>query len=67
MVYYLPFAALMCMSCVASVGPHGTSIAIAPPLPAYVELYEPYYAIETITIIIMTVDGITHSPEAALG
>lgn len=39
----LPFAALMCMSCVASVGPHGTSIAIAPPLPAYVELYEPYY------------------------
>jgi len=37
------FSALMCVSCVATVGPHGASVSIAPPLPIYVELSDPYY------------------------
>jgi hypothetical protein len=37
------FAASMCVSCVATVGPYGTGVAIAPPLPATVELVDPYY------------------------
>jgi len=37
------FAAFMCVSCVAAVGPHGTSVAIVPPLPLIVELGDPYY------------------------
>lgn len=32
-----------CTACVATVGPHGTSVAIAPPLPLIVELDTPYY------------------------
>jgi hypothetical protein len=34
---------LLFASCVASVGPHGTQVAIAPPLPVVVELGSPYY------------------------
>jgi len=34
---------LFCTSCVAAVGPHGTTVTVAPPLPVVVELYEPYY------------------------
>lgn len=34
---------LFCASCVATVGPHGTTVTVAPPLPVVVELYEPYY------------------------
>lgn len=43
--FFLPliFSALMCLSCVATVGPHGSSITIAPPLPLVVELMDPYY------------------------
>jgi hypothetical protein len=37
------FAASMCLSCVATVGPHGAGVALAPPLPATVELVDPYY------------------------
>lgn len=37
------FAALFCVSCAAYIGPHGASVAIAPPLPVTVELVEPYY------------------------
>lgn len=37
------FAAIMSVSCVATVGPHGSSVAIAPPLPLTVELVDPYY------------------------
>ena len=40
----LIFAAFMCVSCAATVGPHGASIAIGPPLPHTVELVDPYYA-----------------------
>ncbi len=36
-------AASICLSCVAHVGPHGSHVAIAPPLPLIVELGEPYY------------------------
>lgn len=39
----LIFAAFMCISCVATVGPHGTSVTIVPPLPLIVELADPYY------------------------
>lgn len=40
----LIFAALMCgVSCVATVGPQGAGVAIAPPLPTTVELVDPYY------------------------
>jgi hypothetical protein len=39
----LIFAASMCLSCAAYVGPHGASVAIAPPLPVTVELEDPYY------------------------
>lgn len=35
--------AFMCISCAASIGPRGTSITIAPPLPVTVELFDPYY------------------------
>jgi hypothetical protein len=35
--------ALACVSCVAALGPHGTSVAIAPPLPAVVALVDPFY------------------------
>lgn len=37
------FAAIICASCAASIGPHGASIAIGPPLPVVVELSDPYY------------------------
>lgn len=36
-------AVFLCMSCAVSFGPHGASIAIAPPLPLSVELVDPYY------------------------
>ncbi len=36
-------ATLLCASCVMTAGPYGTSVVIAPPLPAVVELEEPYY------------------------
>jgi len=39
----LIFAASMCLSCAATLGPHGASVAIAPPLPVTVELVDPYY------------------------
>ncbi len=42
-LFILVFSALMCLSCVATVGPQGTGVAIAPPLPATVELVDPYY------------------------
>ena len=35
---------LLLASCMASVGPHGAQVAIAPPLPPLVELATPYYA-----------------------
>ena len=41
-LFILVFAALVCASCAATVGPHGASVAIAPPLPV-VELAELYY------------------------
>jgi hypothetical protein len=41
--FTLVFAAFICVSCAAYVGPHGASVAIAPPLPVVVELGEPYY------------------------
>ena len=34
---------LFLTSCVATVGPRGTHVAVAPPLPAVVELVSPYY------------------------
>ena len=34
---------LFLTSCVATVGPRGTHVAIAPPLPAVVEISGPYY------------------------
>ena len=37
------FATSMCLSCTATVGPYGAGVAIAPPLPATVELVDPYY------------------------
>ncbi|MEN6320525.1 MAG: hypothetical protein ABFD82_17445 [Syntrophaceae bacterium] len=37
------FAVFLCVSCVATVGPYGTSVTIAPPLPFVVELADPYY------------------------
>ena len=38
------FALLICASCVATVGPYGTSYAIPPPLPAVVVLDDsPYF------------------------
>jgi hypothetical protein len=42
-VCFLIFAALMCLSCAAHLGPHGAAVTIAPPLPVTVELVEPYY------------------------
>ena len=36
-------ATFMCVSCAAYIGPHGASVAIAPPLPVVVGLGEPYY------------------------
>jgi hypothetical protein len=42
-VFTIIFAAFVCVSCAASVGPHGASVAIAPPLPLSVELYDSYY------------------------
>lgn len=41
----IPIAGLLLFltSCVATVGPHGTHVAVAPPLPAVVELVSPYY------------------------
>jgi hypothetical protein len=39
----LIFVAVMCMACVATVRPHGASVAIAPSLPVVVELSDPFY------------------------
>jgi hypothetical protein len=36
-------AALLSAGCVMTAGPHGASLAIAPPLPVVVELADPYY------------------------
>lgn len=36
-------AALLSAGCVMNAGPHGSGIAIAPPLPVVVELADPYY------------------------
>jgi hypothetical protein len=41
--FTLLLAALLCTACVMTAGPHGASIAIAPPLPVVVELADPYY------------------------
>jgi len=37
---------LLCTACMLAAGPHGASIAIAPPLPLVVELGDPYYVHE---------------------
>jgi hypothetical protein len=42
-LFTLVFAALVCASCAATVGPYGASVAIAPPLPVVVELADPHY------------------------
>ena len=42
-LFTLIFAAFICVSCAAYVGPHGARVAIAPPLPVAVELADPYY------------------------
>jgi hypothetical protein len=39
----LIFCIFLCVSCVATVGPQGTIVSIAPPLPMVVELGAPYY------------------------
>ncbi len=36
-------ASFLCAACIMTAGPHGTSVAIAPPLPVVVELDTPYY------------------------
>lgn len=43
---FIPMAGMLLLltSCVATVGPHGTYVSVAPPLPAVVELVGPYYA-----------------------
>jgi len=41
---FITAAAFVCISCAASIGPHGANISIAPPLPVTVELYDPYYS-----------------------
>ncbi len=41
--FTLLLAALLCTGCVVAAGPRGVSIGIAPPLPAVVELEDPYY------------------------
>jgi hypothetical protein len=43
LLFTLILAAFVCASCAAAVGPHGASVAIAPPLPVVVELVSPYY------------------------
>lgn len=43
LLFPLIAAMLMCAACVATVGPHGTSVTVAPPLPVVVELEDPYY------------------------
>ena len=40
----LVLGGLLCVSCAATIGPHGASVSIAPALPVTVELVEPYYA-----------------------
>ncbi|MEE4608231.1 MAG: hypothetical protein V2L15_05035, partial [Desulfobacteraceae bacterium] len=41
----IPMAGMLLFltSCVATVGPHGTYVSVAPPLPMVVELASPYY------------------------
>ena len=41
--FILILAVFLCTACVMTAGPHGASIAIAPPLPFVVELDTPYY------------------------
>ena len=41
---FIPILGMVLLAaCVAAVGPHGAQVAIAPPLPAVVELVNPYY------------------------
>jgi hypothetical protein len=42
-LFPLIFAVFVCASCATTIGPHGASVAIAPPLPVVVELVDPYY------------------------
>jgi len=41
--FTMTLASLLCTACIMTAGPHGASIAIAPPLPVVVELDTPYY------------------------
>ncbi len=41
--FTLLLAVLLCTGCLVTAGPRGASIGIAPPLPAVVELEDPYY------------------------